>query len=327
MKVGIVGAGIAGLAAARTLKAAGSEVTIYEKQREPGGRCATVRLGEYVFDSGATSIAPRGKLLERAMLNELPGDDLVKIKKPIYMHAFGRVSPSPASKLDVARYTYSQGNSKLPQLLSENLDVRYEAEIDFLERSDGRFVLRGEQFDALILTPPIPQTADLLQTLGEYRSFANSRYRPCLSVLMGFNTDLGERSYHALVDPEQRHPLTWLSIETEKAPNRAPEGHTAMVAQLSPVYSAEQENASEQQIVEETLTFIARLYGEKLGNPATSAVVRWSYSQPETTALFSSVNRPGSKLLVASDGVIGGRVEQAYEVGVQTAERLLAGGA
>ena len=42
-RVAVVGAGIAGLAAARRLAAAGVEVTVFDKARRPGGRLATRR--------------------------------------------------------------------------------------------------------------------------------------------------------------------------------------------------------------------------------------------------------------------------------------------
>ena len=56
-RVAIVGAGVAGLAAARRLAGHGIPVTVLEKSRGLGGRCATrrVRTGsdELRFDHGA----------------------------------------------------------------------------------------------------------------------------------------------------------------------------------------------------------------------------------------------------------------------------------
>lgn len=49
----VIGAGIAGLLAARALQAAGARVTVMEKNRSLGGRLATKRVGDAVFDHGA----------------------------------------------------------------------------------------------------------------------------------------------------------------------------------------------------------------------------------------------------------------------------------
>lgn len=49
----VIGAGLSGLAAAHGLITDGWEVKVLEKEAEPGGRCRTVRQGEYLFDTGA----------------------------------------------------------------------------------------------------------------------------------------------------------------------------------------------------------------------------------------------------------------------------------
>lgn len=52
-RIGIVGAGIAGLSAAYCLKKAGHEVTVYEKNEHPGGRMSTRGGPDLPFDVGA----------------------------------------------------------------------------------------------------------------------------------------------------------------------------------------------------------------------------------------------------------------------------------
>ncbi|MCA1599187.1 MAG: FAD-dependent oxidoreductase [Chloroflexi bacterium] len=53
MRIAIVGAGAAGLAAGRTLAAQGHDITIYEKSRGFGGRAATRRTHDCALDHGA----------------------------------------------------------------------------------------------------------------------------------------------------------------------------------------------------------------------------------------------------------------------------------
>lgn len=323
MKVGIVGAGIAGLAAARTLSTANVECTLFEANSEVGGRCTTESVGDFVFDSGATSIAPRGRSLATVMFDELSQEGLVKIELPIFVHVFGRISPGGGEKNHMDRYTYVQGNVRLPKLLAEGMDVRLNQRIESLEQDSGGYRIQGEHFEALVLTPPLPQIDPMLQSIGESRPFANARYRPCLSVLLGYAQEIGPLHYHALIDPEQRHPLTWLSIESIKCTGRAPEGQCALVAQLSPDYSKNHFEADEATIVEEAVSHVERLYGPRFCDPAATHVRRWRYSQPETTALFDTVNRRGAKIMVASDGITGGRIEYSYDAGVRAAKTLL----
>ena len=58
--IAIVGAGIAGLAAARRLRAAGLTCTLFDKSPGLGGRMATRREGYLRFDHGAQYFTARG---------------------------------------------------------------------------------------------------------------------------------------------------------------------------------------------------------------------------------------------------------------------------
>jgi predicted NAD/FAD-dependent oxidoreductase len=68
-RIAIIGAGLAGLAAARRLVDAGYEVRLFEKSGAPGGRAATRRRGAGSFDHGAqyaTFRDPRGRAVLEA---------------------------------------------------------------------------------------------------------------------------------------------------------------------------------------------------------------------------------------------------------------------
>lgn len=297
---------------------------LFEKADRCGGRVATTAIGEYVFDSGATTIAPDNKALARVMLDELPTDDLVRIEAPIFVHESLRVASGDPRKNAIPRYTYRSGNAKLPELLANGLDVRLNAEVNSFSRQDGgKIQVLSEPFDAIVVAIPAPDALQLLQAAGEWRPLGSIYFRPCLSVLLGYELELPSVRYHAIVDPEQRHPLTWLSIESKKSPGRAPEGCTAMVAQLSPMFSGSHFADPDSRVVELALDYIERLYGSDWCKPAVSAVVRWKYSQPEAIASFDVVNRAGSNIVVAGDGLIGSRTEHAYDSGVRAAGLLL----
>lgn len=332
MRVAIVGAGISGLACARKLVRDGHEVVVFEKSRAFGGRCATRRIGPYTFDTGATTIAPRGKAIEKTMLEELDTTDLVRVERPIYVHKSLRVEPGDPTHNKQARYTYRTGINKLGKMLGEGLDIRFEHTVEKFKKGAEGFRLscrtvksaeKSDPFDALVIAIPSPQAQALLTVSGESRSIDYVRYRPCLSVLLGFDQLLNNPPYHALIEPEQSHPLTWVSLESVKSPDRAPAGHTAMVVQLSPAYSRLHYETEDDVIVNATLQYLARLYGEGFAKAEVSDVKRWRYSLPENIGMFTSANPPGTKLLLAGDGLLGGRVEYAYETGILAADRLL----
>ena len=325
MRVGIVGSGMAGLAAGRELRKAGHEVVVFEKSKGLGGRGATRRVGEYVFDTGATILSPAKSELERVMLEELPTEDLVRVDKPIFMHSFGRITAIDPQRGQPVRYAYKRGMNTLGKLLAEGMDVRLETRIEGIESpADGGFAMGGEAFDAVILTPPLPQTEELLEASGMRHRLSNSRYRMCLSVMLGFNIPL-DKHYHALLDPDQSEPLTWLSLETVKVPGgfRAPEGHTAIVAQMSARYSRYSFEKDDKKIIHDTVLDVSRILGQQYSSPVVSDVMRWRYSHVSNVVGFDSVNVPGSKLVIASDGLVGARMQQAYDMGVRAARQLI----
>jgi renalase len=324
MRTCVIGAGLAGLAAARTLKSAGAEAVLYEKHEVVGGRVATIGLGSYVFDVGATIMAPRGKSLEHAMLQELPLEDLSLVELPIYVHEGLRASAGDPRNNAAKRYTYGSGNAHLPKLLSEGLDIRSGVVVDRLQKSEARYEVLGESFDAVILAVPAAEALRLLATVDEWRPLENVFYRPCLSVMLGYELELPPLKYHALLDPEQRHPLTWLSLESRKSSGRAPEGCSALVAQMSPQFSGAHFGSEESRIVELAADYVERLYGKTWAVPTVSGVVRWQHSQPETVTSFDLVNKVGARVVVAGDALLGSRTEHAYESGVKAANLLLA---
>lgn len=323
MRVAIVGAGVAGLAAGRTLQQAGFEVVLFEKSRGPGGRLATRRVGDFTFDTGATSIAPRGLGIERVMLQELDTTELVEVQKPIYTHVNLRSMPGDAARNKIPRYTYRPGNNHLAKLLAKDLDVRSNTTVDHLGRSGSKFEVEGQEFDRVILTPPIPQASLLLWSLGESRPVANARYRSCLSIMLGFDKPLPPMAYHALIDVEQRHPLTWISLESEKSPGRAAEGQTAMILQMSPSYSHDHYQTDDDRILRDVLSWLGQLYGSEFTTPVAVDTKRWKYSQPETVAVFESVNMNHNGVILAGDGLTAGRVEKAFESGLMAARLIL----
>ena len=324
MKVGIVGAGISGIAAARTLKHAGHEPTLFEALGRVGGRVLTVQLGQYIFDAGATGITPRGRGLEDAMMNQISTEGLCRIELPIYVHNSLRVSPGDAAKNKIERYCYEAGNHVLVERLAEGLDIRFGSVVARIGEENGDYTIAGEMFDAVVLAIPTPEAHTLLSAMGHNRPIANTSYRPCLSVMLGFAIPSPKVPYHALLDPDSGHPLVWLSLESLKCSARSPDGKCAMVAQLGPQFSAMHFEAPEQTIFELAADIVVRLYGKAWDiAPEAAAVQRWRFSQPEMTASFENVNRPNSRLIVAGDGVVGGRTEYAYDAGVKAAQLLM----
>jgi oxygen-dependent protoporphyrinogen oxidase len=87
----IVGAGLAGLAAAYRLQGAGWRVRIFEASGEVGGRVQTVARDGYLLDTGASALADSYRAYF-ALANELGlGDEIVRASSQFGIYRDGRV--------------------------------------------------------------------------------------------------------------------------------------------------------------------------------------------------------------------------------------------
>lgn len=324
MRVAVVGAGLAGAAAARTLHDAGVEVVVFEKSRGFGGRAAVKRIGGWTFDSGATSLTPRGMAIESALADHLSPEEVVWIDKPIYTHSSGKIRPGDPSR-NHRRCCFRSGMNALSKAMLQNgIEVRLQTRIEKLELpGDGGVVVDGAWFDAAVLTCPAPQTLDLLKTVGHNRGLDRSVYRRTLSIMLAWETEF-DAPWHALIDPDQDEPLTWMCVETIKAPGaRGPVGSTAVVAQMSRAYSRDHWESEESKIIRDAQTYCERLIGKDMGLPAAASLHRWKFAQPEAVIQFETANPMGTRLIVAGDALGGPRMELAFESGLEAARRLI----
>ena len=109
----IVGAGLAGLTAARALEDAGHEVVIVDKGRGPGGRMATRRIGGATFDHGAQFFTVRDAAFA-ALVEQWLAVGLVRE----WCRGFGDVPDGHP------RYVVRGGMNALAKHLASGLDVR-----------------------------------------------------------------------------------------------------------------------------------------------------------------------------------------------------------
>ena len=219
LSIAVIGAGLAGVAAARGLTERGARVTILEKSRGCGGRCATKRWQGQVVDHGAqffTLRDPRFAAAARAACAEA----LQRLQAPV-LDGSGRILP------DDGRWFHRDGNSRLVRALAEGLEIRTEVTV-----AEARGLLRveGGAFDAVISTAPWPQTAKLFGLQAEGDDI------PCLAAVLVYRGDwLGRtRAAYAVRDPSA--DLAWSACENHK-PGRVAAGCTVLVAHAGEAFS------------------------------------------------------------------------------------------
>jgi oxygen-dependent protoporphyrinogen oxidase len=119
LDVAVVGAGVAGLAAAHALARAGRSVRVFEAADAVGGRMRTVRRDGYRLDTGAEQLSTHGYQRTWGLLRELgvPAGEVPLIGSGLAVWRQGRAHPGvaepralltgaglgPAARLDLAR--------------------------------------------------------------------------------------------------------------------------------------------------------------------------------------------------------------------------------
>lgn len=300
LPIAIIGAGLAGLSAARLLAAAGRPVRLFDKGRGVGGRLATRRIthagASHSFDHGAQYVRAEGQdfaaLLEGMQARAWP-DSLRRVAAP--------------------------GMSALGRALAVGLDVATGHEVRALRRdAAGWFVTHTTEegpFGAVLVTTPAPQAIALMAPHAPALAhrLAVIRYGPCWTVLAAFAARL------PLPDTlRNRGIIAWAARDSSKPGRDASQEN--WVIQASPAHSAQHLEEAPEQVIAPLLA--ALLPPGPPAEPLFAVAHRWRYALLQTP-LGEPCLWDGA-LGYASDGCIAGRAEAAFDSGTALARRVLA---
>ena len=312
----VVGAGMAGIACARALVAAGRSVRVIDKGRGIGGRMATRRVAlggtELRFDHGA---------------------QYVTASDPGFQTALQDAGPALAQwqdGSDATRWVGVPGISALPRALAAGLDLRASVEVTALARTPDRWPDRWEVTTSagpmtvrhLVLTPPAPQS---LRLLGAGHPLAPAlaavEIAPCLTLMAAFPPD-SPRPFVSRRDPDAA--LAWIAQDAAK-PGRASNGPVTWVAQAGPAFSAAHLEQDRDASAALMLPLLAEAIGARPGDALCALGHRWRYAQVTRPLGAPCLALPADGLWLAGDWCLGARVEAAWQSGTAVAQALLEG--
>jgi predicted NAD/FAD-dependent oxidoreductase len=313
--VAVIGAGLAGIAAARVLAGAGIAVTIYDKGSKPGGRLATRKSQGFTFNHGCQFFIPRdaGFLAAVKSFSELwPQAGEGRYAGVPEMAALAEeLVPEPA------KLVHFQGTHV--SFLKRH-GARWRLSLQVAATVAPGFVARGgmisEPFDAMVLAIPAPQAKGLLEAAGHdfAPALGGVEIAPCWALMLGFDADVAGP---AVV--EDGGEISWIARENSRPGSAAmPVAYTVHAA---PGWSvAHLEDTPE--AVAATLVAEFAALTEIHAKPAYVKAHRWRFARASKPLGEPFLWDAAQRLGLCGDWCLGGRLEAAWLSGRALGIRL-----
>jgi len=260
MTVVVVGAGVAGLAAAWELTRAGTDVAVLESERRPGGVVVTERQGGFVVEGGpdgwlatephipalAQELGIAGRIVRQAARGSLlwTGTTFERLEEGRAAALLG--IQARLEDLQAGFASFAGGMAELSDALAASLGGRIKMPLGVTGIAQAgatwRLAVTGGmvvEADAVVLALPVYSAARLLEAAG----VAGARdlevaYFPSLTVSLAYREAQIGRPLEGtgfVTSPDAGGAIRAVTFASRKYPGRAPGGHVLLRAFLAPV--------------------------------------------------------------------------------------------
>lgn len=311
----IIGAGMSGIAAASELSRAGPRVMVVDKGRAVGGRMASRRIGEAVFDHGAQFITARSDRFSHRMQEWCTQGAVREWCRGFSVAQDGH-----------PRWRGNPSMTALPKYLAEGIEVLLKTKITSISLKGDHWSVALEDgasisSAAVLLTAPVPQSLALLDA-GNFEMSADARkrleaiqYERCLAVLAVLDGPSGMSAPGAM--SFEGGPLSWITDNQLKGISPVP----CVTLHASHAFSLKNWNADRENAGKILLDSAAPWIHSKVKE---FQIHGWLYSKPlrvheEPCAVLHS--QP--TLVMAGDAFAGPKVEGAARSGWAASKILL----
>lgn len=311
----VIGAGMAGMAAAAALQQSGRQVLVVDKGRGVGGRMATRREGDATFDHGAQFVTARDSRFVEWLERARSAGVAVEWCRGFDSQTDGHL-----------RWRGLTGMSSLAKHMGSGLDVIQQAQVSLVRRSSDSWIVcmsDGEVWSAksLIITAPLPQALMLLEA-GEVplesefkQQLSAIDYERCFAVM-------------AVLDGPSRLPplggftpaheaISWIADNQLKGVSVAP----AVTLHATHFFSVQHWDRDREETAKRLLLEAKDWIGAQV---KSFRIHGWRFSRPMATHPEScAVVCSDPPLVLAGDAFCGPRVEGAVLSGWAAAEAVI----
>lgn len=319
----VIGAGVCGLTAARSLVDAGQTVIVLDKGRGPGGRSSTRTEGPWRFDHGAQYFTAQTAGFARQVAQWCQSGIAGKWHGRIVSLAPDD-SRRPLSSA-TRRFLGVPGMNAPAEALAADLPCRFGTQVRSLARDrEWRIETVDASFTArsLVVTLPAPQARSLLQphAPGLADAIGNVTMAPCWALMLGLDEPFDPGFDGAFVNTG---PLGWIASSAGK-PGR--DHRPTWIAHATDGWSREHLELSPEDARVALLAAFRRATGYA-GEPAFCQAHRWRYARADRPLDAVCLSDPSRSVWLGGDWCAGSRVEGAWRSGRRIAEEILEGAA
>lgn len=318
----IVGAGITGLSAAKTLQDLNYKVTVLEQAPVVGGRLTSHPLQDGLADYGTQFFTSRTAAFQQEVDTWLQSELAY-----VWSYEWSDGSIKRTKSDNHPCYAIRGGMYQLAKHLSDKIDdIHLSTEVRMIQWINNQWIIVDSHdkvytSSSLILTPPVPQSLALLSDVSisstTLKELNRIYYEPCLCGLFVVNGDLRLPSSGAIQDFSTS--VYWIADNQAKGiSDRA----TCITMQLDKQYSENHFDDSDADV----LGFLRNELEHYLIGDAviqSEELKKWRYSIPLTTYPLDILKVDELPLIFAGDAFGGrGRVEGAYLSGLSAGKAI-----
>lgn len=339
MKIGIIGAGVAGLAAGRELSKAGHEVTIIEKNRGYGGRLATKSAGKdnkTKLDYGVPSFAAHSPEF-RGFVSELLQNELIRLwtDNP-WRYNGDRLVKDPLADNDI-NYAAVDGINSVSKYLARWVDVQTGTKVGGLtnigtnRKKKRPWMINLTNYktfeaDAVIIATPAPQaygiiltSQDEINTLKLIREIDEINYDSTFSLMAGYGSTEPPPWELVKCNDEVIQLIT-----NEKTKNKV-DYETALVIHSTPGFARDSKDMKPEEITGKMLDHLAKIAGKWASVPEWSQIHYWRFSSPRNVIAkpymeFETLDAP---MALIGDYFEGSTIDHSYCSGIRLARHWI----
>ncbi|MCT7980086.1 NAD(P)/FAD-dependent oxidoreductase [Laspinema olomoucense] len=343
--IAVIGAGIAGLISAQSLRCLGHSVVVLEKSRGVGGRVATRRLYDTRADFGAPFLEPRGRLSQPLVQVLSRAGIVVPWTDTVYQVNEGDYPMNPAATLSAPYYVAPTGINAVGKFLARHLPIwhcrrvqtvtptdqgKWHLELEAIAESKDAAVPLAVQAKAIVMATPAPQAVMLLESgesglPGEFVDRLKAvEFDPCISVMAGYpaskQRELVQGEYRGrAVGFPPNSPLRGMFWQSSKSSDAT---QPVFVLHSSAQFAEQYLDATELEPVgRELCDWVGEAVFPWLKEPEWMQVHRWRYAfcrRPLTEPLLTtSTPLP---MVCAGDWCGDRQIETALQSGLAAAE-------